>query len=264
MDTTTKLLRVFLLDKQIRSLTSSLRAAERFLAEQEKQVSDLTARAAAVDGQTRQIRAVIAERELEIRSVDENIEQHRERMNTAQTNKEYQALLNEVNTLKGRKAGLESETLELMGKMEELAEMSAELRETIGERTKMRVVAQTQRDEREAEIKDKLEELRGDRAKAAEEPPAVVLEKYDERWRRFDDPDEVMAPIEEQDRKRSEYTCGACMMSIPIESVSALLSHGEVTSCVSCGVILYLEAEVQEALRAIGAKAKARKEATTS
>lgn len=250
MDTTTKLLRVFLVDKQLRELTSGLRSAERFLAEQERQLGDVSARSDAVQGQLRQLKAVVAERELEVKSLDEKMETLRERMNTSRTNKEYQALLTEVNTYKERKAELESEELELLGKIETLTNESMALSQQGDERTKMKGVAAAKRSEREEGIKQQLEELKAERAQLAEEPPVSAMSIYDGRWETFDDAEEVMAPIEEQDRRRGEYTCGACMMAIPFESVSALLGHGNLTQCVSCGVILYLESELREALQA--------------
>jgi len=203
-----------------------------------------------VQGQLRQLKAVIGERELEVKSLDEKMDALRERMNESRTNKEYQALLTEVNTYKVRKGELESEELELMGKVEELTEESASLAEQKDERTKMKAVAEAQRAEREEGIKQQVEELKAEREQLASEPPAGVMAIYDGRWETFDDADEVMGPVEEQDRRRGEYTCGACMMTIPFESVSALLSHGNLTQCVSCGVILYMESELREALQA--------------
>jgi len=62
--------------------------------------------------------------------------------------------------------------------------------------------------------------------------------------------DEAMAPIEIQDRKRHEFTCGACMMSLPVETMSSLMASGEITRCVSCGCVLYLEESNREAMTA--------------
>ncbi|MEM7623622.1 MAG: hypothetical protein AAF235_10530, partial [Planctomycetota bacterium] len=63
--------------------------------------------------------------------------------------------------------------------------------------------------------------------------PSRVLGTYEALVERLED--EAMAPIEVQDRKRHEYTCGNCMMSLPVEAMSTLLGSGELTTCVSCG-----------------------------
>ena len=82
--------------------------------------------------------------------------------------------------------------------------------------------------ERDAELMERLQRIR-----------ALLVEVREE---------EAMAPIEIADRKRHEYHCGSCMMSLPVETMSALLSHGELTRCVSCGCILYLEESTRETM----------------
>ena len=63
-----------------------------------------------------------------------------------------------------------------------------------------------------------------------------------------------MAPIEEQDRKRHEMTCGSCMMSVPVETLSALLSGSRLIRCVSCGCILYMEKELAALMQPAASK----------
>ena len=59
----------------------------------------------------------------------------------------------------------------------------------------------------------------------------------------------ALAEIEEQDRRRMEYTCGACFMSLPIQVVNATLTaQDKPVTCSSCGRILFAKAELKEAL----------------
>ena len=62
-----------------------------------------------------------------------------------------------------------------------------------------------------------------------------------------------MAPIEELDRRRHEYTCSSCQMAVPVETLSTLLRPSSptkpITRCVSCGAILYLETAMAERLQ---------------
>lgn len=244
MSVTEKLLSVYRIDEQIKGLKSRLEAAQHFLDEQERAAEDLSAQLGAVEGQLRQIKASSADAENESAGLAEKIEQIRERMNTANSTKEYQALLNEVNTLKDRKNEIESGAVEMLERSEALTAQREDLNAKLEERTSMKSVAASERDKRAEEIRERLKELEAKRAELAADVPDHVLSTYDELTDRLGD--DAVAPMEIQDRKRHEYTCGACMMTVPMEAMSALLSRGDVTLCVSCGAILYLEESTRE------------------
>jgi hypothetical protein len=229
-------------------LQSRLTGAERFLQDQTSQIDSVESRRQSLERQHKQTRATIADHEGEMARIDVVIATKREQMNTTKTNKEYKALLTEVNTLKADRDRAETAALELIGKTDELAAQLAELDKQREGKGKVRQVAADDRDRKAAEIKDRLNELQAERKALAADVPPSAMAMYDELVRQRDD--EAMAPLEEQDRKRHEYNCGACMMAVPVETVSALLSHGSLTRCSACGCILYIETEVAESFHA--------------
>jgi len=245
MDITSRLLRVYQLDRQLAGLQSRLRTAERFLDEQTGQLKALDAKRAAVALQSKQIAASVANQENDIRSTEERLEHLREQMNNARTNKEYKGFLTEVNLLKADKAKVEEEALAQMTRADELKEQLVQLDAQRDERERMRAVAETDCATRKAEIADRLEALTKERAKAAAEVSADVLSQYERLFELRDE--DAMAPVEIADRKRHEYNCGACMMSLPMETSISLLS-GKLTICSNCQCILYLPAEAAEAI----------------
>ncbi len=246
MTVTGKLVRVYQVDKQIRGLRSRLTAAERFLNEQNRVLGELATRKTAVEGQLRQLTASASNEEGEVARVSERIEELRERMNNARTNKEYKALLTEVNTLKEQRGTHEDGAISRLEQIDKLKAQLAEIEGQHAERTRMREVAESERQQREDEIRDRLKALEGEREDVVSDVPAEALRSYQELVEQRED--EAMAPIEIADRKRHEFTCGSCMMTLPVESMSALLSHGSLTRCVSCGCILYLEENTREAM----------------
>ena len=248
MSVTDKLHKVFLVDKQIRGLQSKLKAAERFLGEQHRQLGELDRSHSAVQSQLRQLTASSSNAEGEAAQIEGHINELRERMNSAKTNKEYKALLTEVNTFKERKAAIEEETLGQMETIDRLKAQLAELDNAKTERTKVEGVAKQDRDTRADEIKDRLSELEKQREELVKDVPDHALSTYEDLLELREE--EAMAPIEIADRKRHEFHCGSCMMSLPVETMSALLSHGEMTTCVSCGCILYLEESTRETMTA--------------
>ncbi len=247
MSVTEKLLRVFRVDQQLQGLESRLRSAEKFHDEQSKQLESVRTQQRMIATQLKQLQAQIGEQEGEIQSIDARIERLRGQMNNAKTNKEYQAFLVEVNTLKADRDQIEQSALEQMTKVDELKKQVADLDSREREREKVRTVAASDRDKRADEIRDRVNELRAERKSLSAAVPADALSTYEQLLRTRGD--DAMAPVEVQDRKRHEATCGSCMMSVPVETLSALMSGSKLINCVSCGCILYLERETADTLQ---------------
>ena len=252
MSVTEKLLRVFRVDQQLRGLQGRLGGAERFLEEQTRQLKQVEAKRDAAAAQLRQLRATIADHEGEMARLDAKLAAIREQMNSAKTNKEYKAFLTEINTFKTERDAHEESALGLMGKADELKGQLEELEKQRGEREKVCRVASDDRAKRAEEIRERVNALTAERSALAAEVTPEALRLYTELvTQRGDD---AMAPIEEQDRRRHEYNCGSCMMSMPVETVSALLKGGVVTRCVSCGCILFIESEMAKSLQPASSK----------
>lgn len=244
MTPTAKLLKLYLVDQQLRGLKSRLNAAERYLKEQDRILAELEAKTAAIAAQSRQLEASAKNDEVEIAGVDERIAALRERMNNARTSKEHAAHLTEINTLKADRSLVEERALTSLTKLDEVRKQAGEIDAQRAERQKMRSVAVTDRDTRAAEISERLAELEKERTQALADIPAAVLVVYDERAALG--VEDVMAPVEEQDRRNLEYTCGSCFTHLPIEQVSILLRRGDITTCPSCDAILYMEQTLRD------------------
>ena len=246
MDVTAKLLRVFRVEKQLRGLQGRLHAAEKFLAEQEKDLAGLDSRRATLDQQARALTAQASEREGECKRLDARMAALRTQMESAQTNKAYQAFLTELNNFKADRDKIETGAIELMQKLDEIKKQLAEIDAQRDERGKVKGVAANDRNDRFREIEARVMELKGQRDTAAQDLPPDALQMLNRLLNQRGD--DAMAAVEIADRKRHEYTCGACQMSIPIDAVSALLSKGKLTLCASCQCILYLDEDSTKAL----------------
>lgn len=246
MSVTAKLVKVFTVDKQIETLQTRLKIAETVLGEQTKLAADFEAKRNKVEGEIKTLNAQASNFEGESKRLEDKINKLKEQMNSAQTNKQYQAFLVEVNTLGNEKGAAEKSALELLEKIEGLRKQSDELGSQRQERESMAGVAKTNRDSREAEIKDKLEALKAERATLAAEVPADVLREYERTFgQRGED---TVAQVELQSRKDQEFTCGACMMLIPVQAVNGLLASGKITMCTNCRCYLYVGDELKQSL----------------
>ncbi len=246
MTETDRLLKVFRVDNSIDGLQGRLRAAERFLTEQERQLASIEDQHKAGQAELRKTKAAAANAEGEAKRLEGHINELREKMNSAGSNKEYQAYLAEIATFKTQQEEQESIALELITRVETLTNELAELGKARDERQGVRTVAKKQRDERSEEIADRLEELKKERESIISEVPEHTLTHYLRVRGQLGD--EAMAPVEVVDVKRHEFVCGTSMLAVPIETVSALLSHGRVTVDPQSGAILYLSDEARKAM----------------
>lgn len=252
MTVTAKLLRLYLVDQQIRGLSGRLNAAEKYLAEQDRILGELDASHAALSTQFKLLEATLRNDEVEASAIEQRVALLRDRMNNAKTSKEHSAYLTEVGTLKDAKKVIEDRVLEAMTKTEEMRTKLDEIEAQRVERRKVHAIAVNDRDARAAEIKDRLDELRVQRTTAVADIPPTALSAYEQRLSM--QIEDVMAPVEEQDRRNLEYTCGACYTHLPIERVSILLKRGDLTRCTTCQAILYMAQELREDIEAGHAK----------
>lgn len=250
MSVTDQLLRLHKVDRKLRELRSRLASAERYLKAQEQQLSDLQKRREAVNAQVRQLQASVHNDESEMGSIDDRIAKLRDQLNSAKTSKEYSTFLSEINTFKADKGQVEERALEAMTRLDELKATLAEIDSEIAERTSIRDVAKNDLKKRESDAREQLETLIADREKAANEVPRDALAAFDSIAARIESHEDVMAPIEEHSRRSMEYACGGCQTMLPVELVSRLLGKGDLTRCVSCGSILYMEETLRESMMA--------------
>lgn len=247
MSVTKQLLAVFRVDKEIRGLSSRLNAAERFLGEQTRQLADISTQVSSLQAQLRQLQASANNAEGESKRIEAHINELREKMNNAQTNKEYKALLSEVNNLKEQRSSFDDEALGHLEKIEQIKAKLGTLEASRVEREKVRTVAETDRQERADEIAAKLAELRARRDEMAAGVPKDAMTLYEELLAQRGE--DAMAPLEIVDRKRHEFVCGSSMMSVPVE-VAAQLMQGRLTISPNDGCILYLTEQTEEILMA--------------
>jgi uncharacterized protein len=248
MTVTENLLRVFRVDQQLQGLQGRLQAAQKFLSEQSKQITGLDSKRISLHAQHKLLQATIANHEGETKRLDVRMATLREQMNSAKTNKEYKALLTEVNTLKADRDKAEEAALQVIAQADAVKAQLEELEGKKQERSKVAQVAATDRDKREEEIRDRVNELKAERQRLLAEVPNDTIKLYDALVKQHGD--DAMAEVEEQDRKSHDFNCGRCMMAVPVETVSALLRNGPITRCVSCGVILFIESTLRDEMRA--------------
>ncbi len=250
-----KIYKLFLLEGQVRGLSRRLEVATYQQTVLEKKLGQLQTQHSELNEQLKHTQVTSLNLEHQARDIGERITTLRNQMNTVTNNKEYSALLVEVNTIKLEKSNVEDEALAEMGRLEELQKQSDELKEQVEQQKKMAVAAAAEVGKRQEEVGAELAERITKRDEAAEDIPVDARAIFIRLSEQHDG--EALASIVEENARRMEYSCGGCYMALPLECVnSVVMRKDSVTTCPSCSRMLYMAAELEEAMSSRSTKSK--------
>ena len=163
----------------------------------------------------------------------------REQLKTVRTNREYAAVLEQLNNENAERSRIETRELEMMEGVEAQRKVVDELVQ--GEQTEATRLgdfeAQSEQVRRTFAAKlDELQQQRGDAAAKLQAPVLAMFERLSERYE-----GEVMARIERTHPRRDEFSCGGCHMTLSAEAANAAMTRDDVQTCRSCGRMLHIE-----------------------
>jgi hypothetical protein len=230
---------------RLQSVENRLRVAKNKLARcrrnviiQENQVRTLTSSLEAKKEEIQLTRVQTDRLELELKSRDEAIAHLRASLNAAKTNKEYAAVLTQLNTTKADNSKIETQVLDLMKDIEADEAEYEKIEEQIEEQKK--ILEQIRTDSEQAAVKHQAEidEIQKDWDKAAKDVPPEALEIFKRVAETYDG--EALTVVEEQEGRDGGYSCGGCFMSITPETVNLLMTKDDIIRCPNCTRILVL------------------------
>jgi uncharacterized protein len=172
------------------------------------------------------------DKERDLQSQEEHITKLKSRQTDIKTNKEYQALLQELETAKQAKGQLEEELLLLMEEMDKESVNLRQYEQTFKQAEEVfRSKEQALADEAQ-ELDGTIRKLESDRATAVEQLDRKIRTNY-ERLKR-EGKGLAIVPI-------IGGTCGGCHMNIPPQLVAEVKVETEMHSCSYCHRILFWE-----------------------
>ena len=176
---------------------------------------------------------------LEVQTREAVIAKLRENLNKAKTNKEYSAILTQINTAKADNLKLEDRILELMQTLETLKQEETELRNQREQEAKRSAELEAVAKQFETEIAGELASAEQRRADASKKVPSETLETFNRVADRHDG--EALAEVQQPYANLQDYVCEGCNLQIRIEIVNTLLTRDEIQVCSNCGRILFLD-----------------------
>jgi len=232
------------IEQDIAHVRSRIRVRNNAVNAQKRKIEQVEQDHASLCTQSLDRRKLADSLELDLKQRDEKVVSFRAGLNAARSNKEYAAILTQINTLKADNAKIEDRALSVIQEVETLKNQADELAEKIAGENKRLSEITEQSDKELAKLNGMLEELLKARGEASEGIPSSSLTIFERISSNYDG--EAMALVEIHGRKPPHtYVCGGCFMSLNSEHANALSLRDEIRTCDNCGRILYIEPHAQ-------------------
>lgn len=228
-------------ENRLRAAKTKLARCRRGVLFQENQLRTLQNGLEAKQEEIKQTKLQASRLEMDLKERDEQISKLRNHLNLARTNKEYSALLTELNTAKADDSKIEAQVLELMKNVEADETACEEIKSQIETQRGKVDEVRKESEAKAAEIEKDIEEVQAEWDVAAKDIPAESLQIFNRVAETYDG--EAMAEVEQVDENAQSYSCGGCFMGIPAEIVNVLSGKDEIIRCSNCTRILYLKKE---------------------
>jgi predicted nucleic acid-binding Zn-ribbon protein len=176
--------------------------------------------------------------ELDLKTKEEETTKLRAALNASKTNKEYAALLTQLNTTRADNSKLETQILELMKDIEADESECESLR---GQINKQKQKLEDVRAKAEQEAKSHqaaIDKIQNEWDKIAKNMPADPLKIFKRVAETYDG--QAVVVVGQQEGKTTAYSCGGCFMNLAAELINLLMTKDDIIRCPNCTRIIVL------------------------
>ncbi|MHC4394382.1 MAG: zinc ribbon domain-containing protein [Planctomycetota bacterium] len=225
-------------ENRLRAVRAKLSRCRRNVIIQENQVRSLQ-NAIEAKAEEIQLTKIQSDRlELELKTKDEAIAKLRASLNAAKTNKEYAAVLTQLNTTKADNSKIETQILELLKNIEADETESTDIQSQIDEQKQKLEQTRKETELAASKYEAEIREIQEQWTQVAQTIPPEPLEVFKRVAETYDG--EALAVVDKQEDKAGAYSCGGCFMGITAESVNLLMTKDDIIRCPNCTRILVL------------------------
>jgi predicted nucleic acid-binding Zn-ribbon protein len=225
-------------ENRLRAAQAKLARSKRSVTIQENQVRSLQSALEAKKEECQLTKLQSDRLELELKTRDQEVSKLRASLNAAKTNKEYAAVLTQLNTTRADNSKIESQILELMKAVEVDEGECGNIRKQIEEQKQDLEQTRKKVESSVAEHEVEIGKIQAEWNEVAKGIPRKALEVFNRVAETYDG--EAVAMIEQQEGRGAAYSCGGCYMGVPAESVNVLMTKDDIIRCPNCTRILVL------------------------
>jgi predicted nucleic acid-binding Zn-ribbon protein len=174
----------------------------------------------------------------------EKLKKYQQQINRVSTQREYGALLQEIDTVKSQISGSEEKALSALERHEQIQKDLAARNESFRELNERYATELARWEDEKPGVARQVEELKARIAELRARLPRGVMSQFDRILERL--PGSALAPvrlIERPGRTQREWHCGACNYRVRPQTVVEIRNSDGLVQCDSCKRILYLEEE---------------------
>lgn len=216
--------------RQLRDLRGRLEAGPKQVKHREAVVHRIAAELDQAKADHKAARIHADQKQLQLRSAEQKIKDLKIKLNAASSNREYQALRDQIAADEMASSVLADEILELFEKIDALAGRIKDVEQKLAKAHEDLANCRMQVADQEAILRADVERLEAELARAEAQLPDDFRELYERVIRSKGD--EGMAQVEGE-------SCSGCYQRVTPNKMNQLML-GQVAVCGSCGRILYL------------------------
>lgn len=227
------------IELQLVDIRRQLAAKQRLLRQQAERLKSAEQAVLAEKQELKRSQMAVDELDTDLKARDAHLAKLRENLNNVRTNKEYAAILSQLNTERAERQRIETRAFELMEGVESRRKTVAQHETGIGEESSRLSAVQSQFDQTQQTFASRLTSLEKRRDDAATKLGKEALGLFNRVSERYEG--EVMARVLRTHPRRDEFICEGCNMSLAAERANALLTRDDIITCDNCGRILFIE-----------------------
>ena len=203
---------------EIKAIESSFEEKKQHLAALEKKLLDLQKQR--------------KDKELELASKEESTKKLQTQLYSLKTNKEYQAMLQEIDGVKADASVIEDKILELFEQVDSVKSETEQEKQRLKEGEKLFLDQKKKIEERIKEIDDRLAQLEAQRKQLMPDIEPKILAQYERILLNRDG----LAIVSVKDN-----SCQGCNMLVPPQVINLIKMYERIVTCEVCNRILYIE-----------------------
>lgn len=229
------------LELQIVDIRRQLDRREKQVAAQIKKIETMRAGMEAERLELRKHQSQFDELDVDVKGRSSHVARLREQLNSVRTNKEYAALLQQINSEKADVARVETKALELMqGLDNRRAALTDRQKQEQNELARLETL-KGEVEQAKQQYGGRLASLQKRRDEAAAQIDKDTITHFTRLSDRYDG--EAMAELLRPNPRLDEFICGGCNMGVQMDRANSLRTRDEVVTCKNCGRILYIRQE---------------------